>query len=295
MILDIFSSLFEVAWTLLKLPLTILGIVLAVFFSICIFNILYLRFAKGVKKPDGVHFRLRKRNFLLRLFVDAPRQFAEDYMNRNPEFFRHQGMIIFTGRQGRGKTVALVEQTLRYQREYPKCKVIGNLDFKYQDDVLDDWTKLIDYKNGIQGVVAQIDETQNWFSSNQSKDFPPQMLEVITQNRKNRRVILGTAQSFNRLAKPIREQTTEVRECHTFAGCITFVICKEPILNYEGDVEKLKYRGMYFFVHNKELRESYDTYRVVESLRASGFAPAPAGTVVNNTVIVDKKAAKKFR
>ena len=65
------------------------------------------------------------------------------------------------------------------------------------------------------GVICCLDEMQNWFSSNQSRDFPPEMLQVITQNRKNRRVIFGTAQTFNRLSKPIREQATEVRECHT--------------------------------------------------------------------------------
>lgn len=292
---DVFKSLFVVAWDLLKLPLLIVACFLGLFALLCLGNYLYLRCVKKLKKPTGVHYRLRKRNFFQKLFIDAPRQFAYDYISRSPEFFRYQGMIIYTGRQGRGKTVALAEHTRRMQREYPKCKVIGNLDYKYQDDVLDHWTKLIDYKNGIQGVVCQIDETQNWFSSNQSKDFPPEMLEVITQNRKNRRIILGTAQSFNRLAKPIREQTTEVRECHTFAGCVTFVIRKEPFLDFDGNVEKLKYRGCYFFVHNAELRNSYDTYKVIDSLRKSGFKEQVP--VINNTtkLLMDKKSLKKMR
>lgn len=297
MFIDVFVNLFEVFWDLLQVPIIVVFSLIAVVLLIALGHYAYLRIVKKQVKPKGEHYRLKNRNFFQKLFIDAPRQMAHDYINRNPEFFRHQGMIIFTGRQGRGKSVALAKQTIDYMREYPKCKVIGNMDFIYQDDVLDHWTKLIDYKNGIQGVVAQIDETQNWFSSNQSKDFPPQMLEVITQNRKNRRVILGTAQSFNRLAKPIREQTTEVRECHTFGGCVTVVIRKEPILDYEGNVEKLKYRGYYWFVHNDEIRKSYDTYRVVESLRESGFVPgAGAGDVnVSNTIIFDKKAVRKAK
>lgn len=55
---------------------------------------------------------------------------------------------------------------------------------------------LINYKNGIKGVIVLMDELQNWFSSNDSKNFPPEMLQVITQNRKNRRVILGTVKTF---------------------------------------------------------------------------------------------------
>ena len=165
----------------------------------------------------------------------------------------------------------MVEQCMIWQREYPKAKVITNLCYAKEDDKLLSWEDLIDYKNGIQGVIVLIDEMQNWFSSNQSKNFPPEMLEVITQNRKNRRVIMGTAQSFNRLAKPIREQATEVRKCFTAFGCITFVHRVYAELDSNGDVEKWKHRGFYYFVHTDELRDSYDTYKVIESLRLSGF------------------------
>lgn len=295
---EILITLFEMFWALFKIPVILFASILGLFLALCFGHYWYLYIFKGQRRPAGVHVRLKKRNFFLKLLWDAPRQYARDMMNRNPEFFRYQGLIIFTGRQGKGKTVALARQTLDFQREYPKAKCIGNLNYKYQDDVLDHWHKLIDYKNGIQGVIAQIDETQNWFSSNQSKDFPPQMLEVITQNRKNRRIILGTAQSFNRLAKPIREQTTEIRECHTFFGCITVVIRKEPFLDTMGEVEKLKYRGMYFFVHDEELRNSYDTYKVIESLRESGFAPN-AGVnnenINNVNLVVSKKNLKNIK
>ena len=109
------------------------------------------------------------------------------------------------------------------------------------------------------------------------------MLEVITQNRKNRRVIMGTAQSFNRLAKPLREQATEVRRCNTFFGCLTVVHRVIPELDSNGDVTEWKHRGWYYFVHNKEIRESYDTWKVIEALKDSGFQPRqqdPAQVVV---------------
>ena len=116
-----------------------------------------------------------------------------------------------------------------------------------------------------------MDELQNWFGSNQSRNFPPEMLGVITQNRKNRRVILGTAQNFYLLAKAIRSQCTEIRQCVTLAGVLTIVIKREPIIDNDGDVKDLKYRGMYFFVHSERLRNSYDTWSVVDALSSSGF------------------------
>ena len=56
-----------------------------------------------------------------------------------------------------------------------------------------------------------------------------------------------------------------------FYGCVTIVKRVEPILDSEGNVIKWKGRGMYFFVHNKKIRESYDTYKVIENLTRSGF------------------------
>ena len=164
--------------------------------------------------------------------------------------FSHiNGLVIFEGRQGNGKTISMVKYMRDMQLEYPLSKVITNLDYKYEDDKLKDWTMLIDYKNGIKGVIVAMDETQNWFSSNDSKNFPPEMLSVITQNRKNRRIILGTSQNFYLLAKAIRSQATEVRRCTTLLGCLTIVRRVEPILDSEGNVVEWKKRGMYCFVY----------------------------------------------
>lgn len=51
---------------------------------------------------------------------------------------------------------------------------------------------------------------------------------------------------------------------------------------------------MYFFVHSKELRSAYDTYKVIENLRNSGFKEQTQD-IQNNTTIVlknDKKGRK---
>lgn len=262
-------------WKLFRFILIPCGIFLVFVLSLLgVYLIVY--FLKGRRPLKGEHNRVKRPGFLVNLFYRFPVRWVEDFLARNPEFFAHQGCIVYTGRQGFGKTIAMVEQCMQWQKEYPKAKCISNLAYTGEDDHLNDWHMLIDYKNGIQGVICMIDEMQNWFSSNQSKNFPPEMLEVITQNRKNRRVIMGTAQCFNRLAKPIREQATEVRKCFTIFGCVTFVHRVIPELDSSGDVVKWKHRGIYYFVHSAELRNSYDTYQVIESLSKSGFqAPPP--------------------
>ena len=171
---------------------------------------------------------------------------------------------------------------LQMQKMYPKSKVITNFGLASENDPLVKWQQLLDYTNGHKGVIVGIDEIQNWFMSGTNK-LPEGMLEVATQNRKNNRILCCTAQVFTRVNKGLREQVTMVYNPHTFLGCFTVVVMRKPEFDSEGNVTKLKYRGMYSFVHTDELRESYDTYKVIHTLAKEGFkdlAPAPVTNVI---------------
>lgn len=290
---SIMFSLIKMIVQLLKYPFYALIILIAIFSFLISVNIV-VGLAKGKRFKKGQHNIVKKKSFFRRIFIDFPKRFTDDLFDKDPEFFKYQGLIIFEGRQGSGKTMSMVEFIKRMQEEYPLAKTTTNFGLKSQNKELKDWRMLIDYKNDKQGVIVGMDELQNWFSSNDSKNFPPEMLGIVTQNRKNRRIILGTSQNFYLLAKAIRSQATEVRRCSTFFGCLTVVKRVEPILDSEGNVQEWKNRGMYFFVHSKELRNAYDTYKVIENLRKSGFKEQ-VQDINNNTTIVlrnDKKGKK---
>lgn len=275
--------------SILRYPLYVILGLFALFGILCSINVIIGLF-KGKRFKKGKHNIVKKHGFFRKLFVDLPKQFVNDLFDRDPEFFQYQGMIIFEGRQGSGKTTSMVEYAMHMQKEYPLAKCITNLAYTKEDEALTDWRMLINYKNGIKGVIVCMDELQNWFSSNDSKNFPPEMLEVITQNRKNRRIILGTAQNFYLLSKAIRTQTTEVRRCATLLGCLTIVRRFEPILDAEGNVAEWKKKGMYFFVHNKELRDSYDTFKVIQRLSKVGFKEEQSNTeVINKTYLINQR------
>jgi hypothetical protein len=267
---DVFLNFMNVLISFFKYPI-IFAFAFIGFFVGSVFFWYAVRFCQGRRVQRGSVRRLKKRSAFIRIFWDAPRKYVDDLYNSKPDFFRPQGLIIFTGRQGNGKTSALMQYAIDLLDTYPKAKCLSNTRFTYQDVELRHWKQLVDYKNAHKGVIVIMDELQNWFGSNQSRNFPPEMLSVITQNRKNRRVILGTAQNFYLLAKPIRSQCTEVRQCVTLAGVLTIVKRLEPICDESGDVKEMKFRGMYFFVHSDRLRESYDTYSIVDSLSGSGF------------------------
>ena len=213
--------MWAIAWNMVKMivkmlqyPFYALIIVIALFSFLVSVNIV-IGLAQGKRFKKGQHNIVKKASFFRRLLIDFPKQFTDDLFEKDPEFFKYQGLIVFEGRQGSGKTMSMVEFIMRMQEEYPLAKTTTNFGLISQNKELKDWKMLIDYKNDKQGVIVGMDELQNWFSSNDSKNFPPEMLGIITQNRKNRRIILGTSQNFFLLAKAIRSQATEVRRCTT--------------------------------------------------------------------------------
>lgn len=279
----VLKTLLGVFWTLLKVPVYILLAFAALFGMACLLQAALLVARKGYRIPRVSHAPKKRPGVLRRLFWDAPRRIVEDWLTRDPDYFTYQGLHIFCGEQGSGKTMALVEMMMRIQHEFPKCKCITNLGYAHEDDQLTDWRQLLTYSNGQAGVMVGIDELQNWFASGLNT-LPPGMLEVVTQNRKNRRIILGTSQVFTRLAKGLREQATLVYMPITIAGAVTWVRVRKPVLDSEGNVVKFNNRGSYFFVHSKELREAYDTYKVIHTLAKEGFKEQPP-EVVNKTVV----------
>lgn len=265
-----FLTFFAAILKMLRYPLYALFAFVALLGASCV--IWAIRYGKQLKTREKSAFRpLEKRALWKRIFIDAPKMFVLDRVNAPSNFFPVHGLVIFEGRQGSGKTSSMVHYIHDLQYQYSRALCTTNFGYTAQDKPLEDWRDLVHYKNGYEGVIVAIDELQNWFSCKQSANFPPEMLSVVTQNRKNRRVILGTAQNFYMLAKDIRTQCTEIRRCMTIGGVFTIVHRVRPICNSAGDVEKYEHIGFYCWVHTPEERESYDTYKAIENISASGF------------------------
>jgi hypothetical protein len=99
MIIDIFKSLLEMVWALCKWPIIIILVFIGIMFILCVFWLIYYRI-KGIEPKQGEHYKVKEPKLLVKLFYLAPKQFALDRLNRDPEFFKYQGLIIYTGNQG---------------------------------------------------------------------------------------------------------------------------------------------------------------------------------------------------
>lgn len=258
-------------WNFLFWLLGIIGICLLPFLISMLFWFLYYYFRYDMRLKKGEYHYVGYGSKLKRLFVEFPKQFILDKFNNDPDEFKEYGVHIVAGKQGSGKSITLTYLLLRYQEMYPKLQVITNYYYAHENLHISHWRDLINYTNDKYGVIVVLDEIQNWFNSLQSKDFPVEMLTEITQQRKQRKMIIGTSQVFSRIAKPIREQTYMLYEPTVLFGCITFVRKYDVTTDVDGQATSKKYRGCFFFVQNEKIRNSFDTYRKVENLSQEGF------------------------
>lgn len=220
--------------------------------------------------------------FWHKLFLDFPRQLGKDLAARDINFFPAHGIIIFEGRQGSGKTISAVREASLLKAKYPECKVFSNTHLIFEDGNLVDWKPLTTLDNGIFGMVFLLDEISIWFNNRNWRGtsdhgkvrggFPPEMLQVVTQNRKCKRLILGTAQSAQMCDKTIRMQATFFVKCKTVLGCVTFQHWRVPEWDSDGNLLKMHHHHISWFVQDDFLRSTYDTYAVIQSLDQVGMA-----------------------
>ena len=240
-------------------------------FMFIVFYLFYL--IKGIRPIPSKLRKFQESNILWRLFVKFPQRLALDRLTLDPNVFKPFGLWLICGKQGCGKTLLLTYLLRKYKHIYPDLVVKTNYSYVHEDAAIEHWKDILDSNNGIYGEIDVIDEIHSWFSSLQSKDFPPEMLSEVSQQRKQRKLIIGTAQIFTRCAKPIREQTYLVLQPFTIFGCLTFVLVRIPVLDDAGNVLKYKFKRCFFFVHDDDLRNSYDTYKRIQNLAKSGFKP----------------------
>lgn len=179
--------------------------------------------------------------------------------------FPYSGLWLFSGAQGHGKTILLMYTLRQMIKDYPDAIVVSNIAIygipSYPYTGVGDFEK---YQNGAKGIVFVIDEIHTLFNSLESENMPLSTVQVWSQNRKNRRVILGTSQRFNRVAKPIREQTMLLYQCYRPIFIFNRYACFDATLfddkgNYEGEPQR-----KHWYIPPFDVMTMYNTLEVVK-------------------------------
>lgn len=247
--------------------------------------------------------------------------YRRKFKKSHPTYFDPDGLLVFCGPQGSGKTLSAVQYTKKVADLYIYSVFCTNVSIKsmpvncyYEIEEINDTDYIVYYRlisskelvrkvtvrevegettseiekfldikivvaydglncikylaNGLEGVLYLIDEIHLEFNSLESKNIPIEIMVEVSQQRKQRKHIVGTSQVFMRMAKPLREQIKDVVICKNFFHSIQFnrLIDGDSAIEKNGKLvfDTVKY-SLWF--HSPELYSCYDTYAKMKRYR----------------------------
>lgn len=200
---------------------------------------------------------------------------VKDLFKKKSKELRIYGIYGYFGLWGQGKTICMTKELLSFRKKYgDSIYITSNYGFALEDFPFTDWRQLL--KTYDKPLVVAWDEVQNEFTSRNFKNFPTELLTILTQNRKGNGIrILYSAQRWERVDKVFRELTYLCYECKTRFGRLT---------GYRGydweDYEQLKVtkqvdfkikihpKDRKIFVQTDYLRSLYDSFKMLDSARS---------------------------
>ncbi len=276
-------------------------------------------------------------------------QFGKEH----PNYFVPDGLMVFCGSQGSGKTLSAVQYSQKCLDKYYNCIFCTNVEIRdypincyYKDftvkenniekHVVEYYTLLgnelvrrvksfyvdgeqqaeiekfevigfsgrivIEYnginclkelENGEEGILYLIDEIHLEFNSLESKNIPIDVMVEVSQQRKQRKHIIGTSQVYMRMAKPFREQIKEVVICRNFFRFIQYNRLVDGESAYE-DNGKLCFDTVkrVFWFHSVDLYNSYDTYKKMKRYRKEWKGTTQSNIYDLNNIVVKNEVLK---
>lgn len=198
-----------------------------------------------------------------------------EFRKSHPDYFYPEGLLSFCGDQGSGKTLSAVQYITKILKDYPKAVLVTNVHIEgiknqvVEYSSLQELINLFDLvHNGEYGVIYFIDEIQVLFNALLRRNLDVRTLETISQQRKQRKHIVGTAQIFVRIDKIFREQMQGVVLCNKLLNCIQYNqrIDGQKVVEVDG---KLKYdvERNYIWFHSPKLYNLYDTSKIISAYR----------------------------
>ena len=118
------------------------------------------------------------------------------------------------------KSASICKRVEKLKRMYPNVEVISNMHFtRIQYTPLVSMKQIeelqrVDNSNDMsKGYILVLDEMGRLFQSRDYKNFPPEMLSIVTQLRKNKVLVLGTAGDMDDIDINIRKKARKIYEC----------------------------------------------------------------------------------
>ncbi len=163
----------------------------------------YLRVIKFVNKLAGLNIKNEWISFARWIFVDLLR-------GKKRKAF---GIYQFVALPGEGKTMSMVAHMERFRKECEEndqpYRIACNFTYKYADVYIKHWIDMVQcakwcYEHNYRCLIA-FDEIHVTFDSADWKDFPAEVLAMLSFNRKYGLEFCCTSQIYERIPKKIRD------------------------------------------------------------------------------------------
>lgn len=142
-------------------------------------------------------------------------------------------------------------------------------------------------ENGEQGVLYLIDEIHLEFNSLESKNIPIEVMIEVSQQRKQRKHIVGTSQVYMRMAKPLREQIKNVVTCRNFFKCIQWNRLIDGETSHEENGKLVFDTQKYIlWFHTPKIYKTYDTYKKMKRYRKEWQGVSRTNIYNNESVVI---------
>ena len=200
------------------------------------------------------------------------------------------GIYGYFGLPGKGKTMAMCRRLSELRKQYGKAiYIMTNFCYKDQDFAFTSWKDLL--KDYDKPLVVAWDEVQNEFNSRDFKTFPIALLTLLTQVRKKNGIqILYTAQRWHFVDKNFRTLSFGCYECNTLLGNLTVIKLYDPVdydnLCSQSDYDKRRKihpKMTESFLQTDALRNSYDSYQMLETAKSKEYMDRNEIATINNS------------
>lgn len=226
---------------------------------------------------------------ILKLILLCPYLIPKYFKDKAKRGVHLYGIYGYFGLPGKGKTMAMCNKLREYRIKYGnQIYIMTNFHYNDQDFPFNSWRDLL--KTYDKPLVVAWDEVQNEFNSRDFKDFPIALLTVLTQVRKSNGIqILYTAQRWHFVDKNFRSLSFGCYECNTFLGNLTVARLYDPVdydnLCNQSDFKKrLKIHPKMTdsFLQTEDLRNCYDSYKMLESAKAKKYMNRQEAAAINS-------------
>lgn len=228
--------------------------------------------------PDIVKLRLRIRkmcNFLIGLnlpkYLSFLRWILVDFLRAKQRKF--WGVYQFVALPGEGKTISMVAHMERARKMYPDIVIGTNFHYKYQQFGIEHWLDIVKIakfarSHGRKCIIA-VDEIHTTFDSSDWRSFPPELLALLSFNRKFSLQFLCSAQIYERIPKKIRDIANYTVICKNVWGMDrlfkSYYFTKSDY-DERFDGKRKSAEFIRDFVADDELYSLYDTLEQVDRM-----------------------------